>query len=248
MSPEESKIDSIVLSLRADIKSGVYGTNGRLPSIPRLVKTYEVSRTTIYQVLNLLQSEGLILSRDNGYVVYVPPMRLAGAPLFDKYMEKMGLKPEVDNIVEPEIVALPSDVAEMFGAQEGVHYIHRMRRHGATDVPYRLAENWYPVDLAGEYLQAMKEDPNLNVAGEIRKNKGVAIATRHDAIKARLPTPEEVKLLNLVRTSPVIEIRRSFLAKDGRVVLYSRQTLVAAYFELHYDSDHLKDKENENKN
>ncbi len=245
MSPEESKIDQVVRLLRTDIKSGVYGTDGRLPSIARLVKTYDVSRTSIYQVLNLLQSEGLVLNRDNSYVVHVPPMRLSGAPLFDKYMEKQGLEAEVDNIVEPEIVQLPKDVADLFGQQEGMHYIHRVRRHGTVDVPFRLAENWYPVDLAGEYLEAMRQDPNLNVAGEIRKSKGVAIATRHDVIEARLPTPEEVSLLSLVRTSPVLEVRRTFFANDKRVVFFSRQTLVAAYFTLHYDAEHLRGKEGE---
>jgi DNA-binding GntR family transcriptional regulator len=172
-------------------------------------------------------------------------MRLSGAPLFDKYIEKQGLAPEVDNIVDPEIAVMPDEIAALFGVEKGVRFVHRVRRHGTVDVPYRLAENWYPVDLAGEYIEAMKQDPNLNVAGEIRKNKGVAIATRHDAIEARLPTPEEVTLLSLVRTSPVLEVRRQFLSNDGRTILFSKQTLVAAYFTLHYDSDHLKDKEKE---
>lgn len=235
---EDKKAETIVSSLRDQIQKGEFGTRGRLPSVAQLARDYNVARNTAYNALTLLQSEGIVVLKGNAYYANYPIMRISGAPLFDKYISNQGLTPVTDNIIEPEIVPMPADIAAMFGMQEGVHVIHRMRRHGVPDIPYRLAENWYPIDLAGDYLEAMKQDPDLNVAGEIRKNKGVAIATRHDDVIARLPTTKEAELLRIVRTTPILDVRRKFLAADGRVIFVSNQALVGAYFQLSYDSEH----------
>jgi GntR family transcriptional regulator len=232
---QDGKIESLADKLRERIKRGDFGTSGRLPSVTQLAKEYQMARATVYQSLLLLRSEGLLLVRDTSYVVNYPIMRIPGAPLFDKYLVEQGLTPIVDNIIEPEVTQMPADVAALFGQQEGLHVIHRVRRHGTSGIPYRLAENWYPADLAGQFLHAMKQNPNLNVAGEIRKAHGISIAKVHDDILAKLPTAEEVKMLNIVRTTPIIEIRRRFLSQHDRVVLFNITTLVAAYFLLSYD-------------
>jgi len=235
---EDKKAETIVSSLQEQIKRGDFGTKGRLPSVAQIARDYQVARNTAYNALNLLQSYGMVVLKGNAYYANYPIMRISGAPLFDKYLEKQGLTAVTENIVEPEIVPMPSDIAAMFDMQEGVHVIHRMRRHGTADIAYRLAENWYPVDLAGDYLEAMKQDPDLNVAGKIREQKGIAIATRHDDIIARLPTTEESKLLRIVNTTPILDVRRKFLAADKRVIFVSNQALVGAYFQLGYDSEH----------
>jgi DNA-binding GntR family transcriptional regulator len=164
-------------------------------------------------------------------------MRISGSPLFDKYMEKQGLTPVVDNIIEPEIIVMPDEIATLFNADKGLHTVHRLRRHGVIEIPYRLAENWYPADLAAQFLDAMTKDPNLNVLGEIRKAHGFAWKNRHDDIIARLPTEKETELLNIIQTTPVVEVRRQWITQEGRVVLFNITILVAAYFQLSYDTE-----------
>ncbi len=121
--------------------------------------------------------------------------------------------------------------------------IHRLRRQGTAEVPYRLHEQWYPLDLAGPFLEAMKQDPNLNVASEIRKATGIALTTLHDDILTRLPTAEEISLLNIVRTTPVLEVRKQFISQEGRIMVFVRSVLVGAYFRLSYDYPHVKESE-----
>jgi DNA-binding GntR family transcriptional regulator len=202
-----------------------------------------MSRTTVYQALLLLQSESLLLARGNSYYVNYPIMRIPGAPLFDKYMEKQGLTPIGENIVEPEVIQMPAEVAKAFGQQEGLHVVHRMRRHGIIEIPYRLAESWYPADLAVQFLDTMKQNSNLNVLGEIRKAHGLSWAKRHDDIIARLPTEKETELLNIVRTTPVIEIRQQWLTQEDRALLFNITILTAAYFQLSYDTEKQKKQE-----
>lgn len=235
MTEEDSKIEALANSLRERIKRGDFGTSGRIPSVTQLAKDHKMSRATVYQSLQLLQSEGLLIARENSYFVNYPIMRISGAPLFDKYLESQGLESVADNIVEPEIIPLPKDIAELFGQQEGIHVVHRVRRHGTVGMPMRLQESFYPADLASRYLEVMKQDPNLNVAGQIRRDQGIAIAKRHDDVLTRLPTTEEGKLLSIVRTTPVLEVRRHFRAEDDRTVFFAKLVLVGAYFLLSYD-------------
>jgi GntR family transcriptional regulator len=240
---EDGKIEFLANTLRERITRGDFGTDGRLPPVTQLAKDYQMSRTTVYQALLLLQSESLLLARGNSYFVNYPIMRLPGAPLFDQYMEEQGLTPTVDNIIEPEVIQMPIEVARAFGQQEGLPTVHRMRRHGIIEIPYRLAENWYPAELAIQFLDAMKQNPHLNVLGEIRKAHGLAWAKRHDDIIARLPTERETELLNIVRTTPIIEVRQQWLTQEDRVLLFNITILIAAYFQLSYDTEKQKKQE-----
>lgn len=232
---DEGKRENILNALKGQIERGDFGTRGRIPTIAQLAKTYQVARTTIYQVLESLQIEGVLISRDNSYYVNYPPMRIPGAPVFDKYLEGQGLTSVVDSIIEPEIITMPDDIAGLFKASRGIHVVHRLRRHGTVDVPMRLAENWYPVELAGQFLDVMRNNPNLNVAGEIRKAHGLSIAKVSEDLIGRLPTEQEMDLLSIVRHAPVLEAKRTFLTSEDRVVLYNKTILVAAFFSLHYD-------------
>lgn len=232
---EDSKLELIISSLREQIKRGDFGTKGRIPPIAQLMKDYGVARTTINQVFQLLQSEGLVTSKANAYYVSYFPIRIQGSPSFDRFLSRQGVTSVVDSLIEPEIITMPKEVADLFGQQEGLHVVHRLRRHGTPMVHLRLSENWYPADLAGQFLEAIRQDPNLNVAGEIRKAHGIRLARASEDVINRLPTHEEMELLNIVRTAPVTEARRVFFSDTDKVMLYSRTVLVAAYFVFHYE-------------
>lgn len=242
---EDTKLDLVVNMLREQIQRGDFGTKGRLPSVAQLVRDHKVARTTMYQALGLLQSEGIVIMKGNAYYASYPLLRIPGAPLFDSFLKKQGLVPVADNIIDPELIMMPAGVAAMFGAPEGLRVVHRLRRHGAEDFPsIRLAENWYPAYLAEPFIESMTVNPDLNVLGEIRKAQGVAYKKRTDEILSRLPTSEERNLLSLVRTAPVFEIRRQFISSDGKTLLYNKTVLVASNFVLTYEYE--KSSENGN--
>ncbi len=239
MTPD-SKVEALVNVLRQQIKKSDFGTKGRLPSLAQMAKIYQTGKSTVYQALQRLQAEGIVVARDKNYYVNYPLMRIPGSPLFDKFLLQQGLVPVTDNLVEPSVVPAPADIAVIFGLAEGAHVVHRMRKQGTAEVPYRLHENWYPGDLATPFLSEMKQDPNMNVAGRIREATGIAIANIHDDVFTRLPTPDEMSLLSIVRTTPVLEVRKHFLTQEGRTIMFVRSTLVGAYFQLSYDYPHRR--------
>lgn len=232
---EEGKKESILSALREQIQKGEFGARGRIPTIAQLARTHGVARTTVYQVLETLLIEGVLIPKDNSYYVNYPPMRIPGAPVFDKYLESQGITPVVDSIVAPEVITMPDEIADLFKATKGIRVVHLVRKHGTVDIPMRLAENWYPAELAEQFLEALRYNPGLNVAGEIRKAHGLSITKVSEDLISRLPDAHEMELLSIVRCSPVLESKRTFLSSDDKVILYNKTVLVATFFSLHYD-------------
>src|SRR5256885_6259258 len=182
MSPD-TKIDSIADAVRQRILAGEYGTSGRLPSLRLLSEEYGTTHETMNKVVQLLQAEGLLVSQGRaGVFVNKTRTRIPGITArFDLYLQEQGLVPEETNVEEPAIVAAPADVAKVFGIDEGAPVVHRMRRQGTTATPYRLAENFYPVDLAGgSILERMRQDARLDVLQAIKEAHGKVIKRVHD--------------------------------------------------------------------
>lgn len=233
---EERVTEAIANSLREKVVRGDFGTSGRVASVAKIATEWSASRTTVYEALRLLQLEGVLLAKSGSFYANYPLHRIPGiTPTFDEYLKGLGLTPLMENIIEPEVVAMPADIAKIFGQPEDALFVHRMRRQGSTEVPYRIAENWYPSKLAGEFLHAMQADPDLNVLGEIKRVHGAAIADTHEDVLGRIPTAEEARVLSLPRTAPVLEIRRSSVDRSGNPVMFNKIICVACYFQLSYD-------------
>jgi LacI family transcriptional regulator len=69
---QKTKHQEVSRRLRADIATGRFGTKGRLPGEPQLVKQFGVSRPTIARALLDLQNDGLI-ERRAGSGTYIRP-------------------------------------------------------------------------------------------------------------------------------------------------------------------------------
>jgi GntR family transcriptional regulator len=233
---EEGKIETLTATLREQIKKEEFGTKGRLPSITQLAKTHDVARSTVYQALQLLQAEGLIISKDNSF--YANPMiqvTTSPTPTFEQILIKQGLQPFVRNIIDPEIIVMPDEIAAIFKQPTGLHVIHRYRVQGKIDIPYRLSEYWYPEHLAGKYLQRMKDEPDFDTLEAIKNELGIKRQIVHDDAVARIPTKNEAELLSITRTTPVQDVRRTNKTPDGSILMHHRIVFVGPYNMLSYD-------------
>lgn len=234
---DESKTEKAIETLRESIKRGDFGKSGRIPTIAQLSKDWSVSRTTVYESLELLQLEGLLIMKGGAYYANWPIMRVPGImqPSFSSYLAMQGLEAVEENIIEPELVAMPPALAGIFNQSEGIHVVHRMRRQGTSGSPYRLAENWYPANLAEEFLEPMRKDSTLDVIGEIGRVHGLSIDRIHEEAIARIPTTQEAEQLSILKTAPVLEVRCSNFAKDGTPLMWNKIILIATYFYLSHD-------------
>ena len=238
MSPD-MRIDDVADALRQRVVSGKYGTEGRLPSLRMLAEQFGVAQDTMNKAVQRLQAEGLLSSASRkGVFVNVPKARIPGiVPRFDLYLKDLGYESVETNIEEPALVPAPADVAKAFGVAEGTLVVHRLRRQGTTTAHYRLAENFYPADLAGgAILEQMQKDERFDALLAIKNAHGKVIKNVHESVVGRLPNQGETELLGINRYAPVLEVHRTNYAEDGStVVMFNRIIFVATYFELEYD-------------
>ncbi len=236
--PPEVKVDDITDALRKRILDGEFGTGGRLPSLRMFASQYGTTQETMNKVVQRLQAEGLLSSLGRqGVFVHMPRTRIPGIlPRFDLYLRDLGLEPVEINVDKPELVPAPDDVARAFGISVGSPVVHRLRRQGTTTAHYRLAENFYPVSLAGgSILEQMQKDERFDVLLAVKEASGKFVTRVHEDVIARLPNQREQDLLKLVRGAPVLEVLRTNYAEDDTVVMYNRIIFVASYFVLSYD-------------
>ncbi len=238
MSPDV-KIDSVADDLRQRVLNGDFGTSGRLPSLRMLAHELGVTHETVNKAFQRLQAEGLVISKGRaGVFVNKPRTRVPGITArFDLFLKEQGLTPVETNIEAPGLVSVPLSVAKAMGVDEGGLVVHRIRRQGTTSAPYRIAENFYPVDLAGgQILEAMQKDERMDVLLAIKDAYGKVIKYVHEEVIGRLATTEEEGLLSIVRDSPVLEVFRTNYAEDHKkVIMYNRIVFVANFFLLDYD-------------
>jgi DNA-binding GntR family transcriptional regulator len=126
----------------------------------------------------------------------------------------------------------------VFGIAEGAPVVRRMRLQGTATTPYRLAENFYPADLAGgSILEQMRKDARFDVLLAIKEVHGKVIKRVHEDVIGRLPTSREQELLKIVRNAPVLEVHRTNYAEDddATVIMFNRIIFVASHFVLSYD-------------
>lgn len=223
--------------LRSEIVTGTYGRagKGRIPSTADLAKRWNTPRSTVYQILQLLQSEGVIRSKGKYLVVNYPSLELQGLTKnFEAFLVAQGYDVTIENLINPILESMPVEAAKLFNQEEGVHVVHRMRKQGITDQPLRIAENWYPATLAAQFLEKMQVQERMDVIGEIDKVHGLHIVESEDILLARVPTAQEAKWLDIVRTEPIVEIRRSNFAQDSTPIMWNKVIHVAPHFKFTY--------------
>lgn len=237
--PNSSKLISIIETLRTQINTGDYGRYGRLPSRIELAKQFHTTTETINKAVAHLQAEGLLTtaSKGKGVSINTSRTRIQGiASRFDLLLQQQGLSVLETNITPPEKVSATSEMASIFHIQEGMPLVRRYRRQGTVDTPYRLAENYYPVEFVDDYmLLQMQQDERFDVLRAIKERHGKVIVRVHEDVIGRLPTNQEQELLQLVQYAPVLEIKRTCYAEDATVVMFNNLLLVANLFLLSYD-------------
>src|SRR2546429_9927069 len=115
---DESKIDRFAADLRAQINHGDFGPRGRIPSVKQLSERWGTTRSTVSDVLQLLQSEGLIrridkksIKRLGGeLIVSWPTLSLEGiTENFERFLRSQGYQVTMENLIDPIIEPMPKD-------------------------------------------------------------------------------------------------------------------------------------------
>jgi GntR family transcriptional regulator len=230
--------------LREAIERGRLHEGDQLPSESQLVDHFGVSRMTVRNSLQLLQTEGLVIA-EHGKGVFVrprPPVRrLAsdrfarrhreqGKAAFIAEAEQAGIKPEVDGIVVREDRP-PKDVAARLGSTRKA--LSRRRRYLHEGRPVETATSYIPLDIAKGTPIA---EPNPGPGGIYARLEEAGHTLDHfdEEVRSRMPLPEEIKALHLASGTPVFHLVRTAFDTDGRAVEVCDTIMAADAFVLGY--------------
>jgi GntR family transcriptional regulator len=233
--------------LRSAVEKGRLQAGEQLPSEAQLMQHYGVARMTIRSALRLLADEGLVTA-EHGRGVYVrsrPPVRrLAsdrfaqrhrkeGKAAFNVEAEHAGATPQVDMLTVSQALP-PADVAALLGVADEAEVVVRSRRYLLDGKPVETAVSYIPADLArGTPIT----DPNPGPGGIYARleEQGHTLARFTEEVTARMPTPEERRLLALPPGVPVFRLVRTAYDLDSRPVEVCDTTMSTEAYVLAYE-------------
>src|SRR5215472_4299823 len=233
--------------LRAAIARGRLREGDQLPSEAQLMGHYGIARMTVRNAMRLLQDEGLITA-EHGRGVYVrarPPVRrLAsdrfaqrhrkeGKAAFTVEAEQAGAEPRVDMIKVTE-ERPPAEVADRLKLSGKDNAVVRSRRYLLDGRPVETAVSYIPADLAKGTPIA---DPNPGPGGIYARleEQGHTLGRFTEEVTARMPTPDEARLLSLSPGVPVFRLIRTAYDQDGRAVEVCDTIMAADAYVLSYE-------------
>lgn len=218
--------------LRESIVSGELAAGERLPSERELAQRYLVAAQTVRQAVSILKNAGLAIGRP-GRGVFVraqgPLIRLgtdrfsrsrraAGRSAQQAEAEAMG-RSFRQEILELGEVPAPPHVAAHLGVPPGDPVFKRYRREYVGDEPNQVAASYYRREVVeGTAVTGTSTGPGGSYAR--LEEAGHLLTEFYEELSARMPSPEEVRLLQLPAGTPVVHVLRVAYSGEQAVEVF----------------------------
>jgi len=218
--------------LRALITAGELSAGDKLPSERELSDQYHVAPQTVRQAVGILKHEGLVVGqagrgvfvRIRGPLIrlgsdrFSRAKRLAGKSAQQAEAEAMGrsFRQEVLELAE---VPAPASIAAHLGVNAGDPVFKRYRREYVGEEPNQIAASYYrPEIVNGTAVMEQRTGPGGSYAR--LEEAGYALTEFYEEYNARMPTPDEVRLLRLPAGTPVMCVLRIAYSDDQPVEVF----------------------------
>lgn len=200
-----------------------------LPSERALAAELGVARMTVRGAIDVLVREGLVRTRRGvGTERLAPPVRLpVRLRSFASAVREHGLRPETRVLSYARGTERPAEVSAHLQLDDDAETVHLRRLRLGDDRPLALEDAWLPTALVPQLDRQAAEGSlyELLEALDLLPTEGIEVVT------ATLPSAEEVDLLEIAATYPVLRLTRTAVS-HGVPVEYSRVTFPADRYEL----------------
>lgn len=243
----------IAEDLRSKIADGTLAADSQLPTEVDLTAQYGVARATVRQALTTLVNEGLIVPRaPRGYFVrhrkplfYRPQTEFRPQPKtpeMDRFMADHSAEGrEPRQTIDVAIVSPPPDVMQRLRLQEGELAVVRRRVRYLDGEPFHINDSYYPLRLVQD-TEIMRPVDIARGANQVLAEHGYPQVRALDEIYFRMPTPNEVRRLELAPGTPVachvctglcpdgtpVRVVVNILPGDRHVIVYERDGLTVS--------------------
>lgn len=237
-----AKYAEIAAVLRSEINDGTWPPDSKLPAESQLIERFGAAQGTVRKALATLQAEGLIEARKGAgtfVCAFKPIVRNAvrrlstqqwgkGISIWTSDIENRQL--DVDRVRVYQGAA-PEHIAQVLGTED---VWVRARRYLVEGRPVMLATSYLPAEIVAG--SAITED-NPGEGGMYARllELGFKPAQFREEIRGRGPKADEAAALGLPTNTPVLEVARTAITEDGRVVEVNEMLMDARVYVLQYD-------------
>lgn len=223
--------------LRAKIIQGQWKPGDMIPPESELTETYQVSRNTVRQVLDILVNEGLIYrQRGKGTYISHPTLEQTTTRIisFSEDMQQRGFKPGT-RVLESKLLPAPKDIAEKLQINEGGELAKIKRLRLADGEAMSMEESF----LVHEYCQGVL---NHNYAKEplriiLERDYGIQLVNAKQVIRAIMASENFALELGLSKPEALLSIERVSFSQHAVPVeflrIFYRSDRYSLYNELH---------------
>jgi GntR family transcriptional regulator len=222
--------------LRGNIIRGDWQVGQMIPPEPELIDRYQVSRTTVRQVLDMLVSEGLIYRQQGrGSFVAQPTLEqgLTRIISFTDDMRNRGLEPGT-RVIFSGLMDAPPEIADSLQVPVGSELVRLERLRLANREPMSIEESYLVHSLFPGILQFDFANNPLREA--LEEKYGIRLVRAKQVIRAIQSTPSISHLLSIPPKSPLLFVERVSLSQQFNPVeflrIYFRGDRYSLYNEL----------------
>lgn len=214
--------------LRSNIVSGEWQPGNMIPPESELIERYQVSRTTVRQVLDMLVSEDLI-EREQGRGTFVahPTVEqgLVRIVNFTEDMRMRGCEPS-SKVLFSGLIPAPQDIAEKLHIEPGEELARLERLRLVDGEPMGveksyLVHRYCPGILQGDYV-------SNSLREALERNYGIRWTRAKQSIRATLAPRDLAELLGIKPRSALLFIER---------VSYSQEDVPVEFLRIYYRAD-----------
>lgn len=200
-----------------------------LPAERALASQLGVARMTVRAAIDVLEREGLVRTRRGvGTERLAPPVSLqVRLRSFASAVREHGMRPETRVLSYVRSTERPAEVSAHLQLDDDAETVHLRRLRLGDDRPLALEDAWLPVDLVPQLDREAAEGSLYELLErlDLLPTEGVEVVT------AALPSAEEIAVLEIAPTYPVLRLSRTAVS-DGVPVEFSRVTFPADRYEL----------------
>lgn len=214
--------------LRGKILHGEWRPGDMIPPEPELIERYEVSRTTVRQVLDMLVNEGLIYRQQGrGTFVAHPTLEQALVRIvsFTEDMRQRGFKPST-RVLSSGLVQAPNTIAQKLEVEPGEELARLERLRLADGEPMSIEEShlvhrYCPGVLQGDYASNPLREA-------LDKDHGIRLVRAKQIIRAILAPRDLARLLSISPEAALLYVER---------VSHSQHNIPVEFLRIYYRGD-----------
>jgi len=221
-------------ALEQSIDRGLLADQSRLPSEQAMCEYFNVSRPVVRAAITALSNQGLIVKFPRkGMFVSAPDNTIdfmtTNLGVFGDLTEK-GHEVTVKTL-DLRRVAADDNERQVFGLSDNFEVVRIKRLYYKNGLPITLTRISFPAHRVPG-LEKLELD-NRSVFETIKTKYGLAVTQADRWLRAKLPTAEEAKFLQVDSSTPLIGIRSLAREPLGAPLEYYESTYNPAHGEIH---------------